>query len=294
MGKGNSLINLGDLSKPATVLIEKISEAVGALYKPRQIKLIAQAEADADIIKALAGSEISDIQQRALNRLVHEEGKKQENIEKIAYNAATQIGLDSKPEDIDEDWISHFFEKCRTVSGDEMQSLWSNLLAGEANKPGSFSKRTVDLVSSLDKADAHLFTQLCGFSIAGGDLFPIVFEHSAEIYKKHGINFSTLNHLDAIGLIRFDNISEFVLQQLPQNIVLSFFGLTVQFKFKLENKNDLNIGHVMLTKTGQQLAQICGPKVDIEILKFLEEEYMKKGFEITTPFTTGKKEGADV
>lgn len=62
MGEGNSLVNLGDLSKPATVLIEKISDAIGALYKPRQIKRIAQAEAEAEKIKALAGIEVTEIQ----------------------------------------------------------------------------------------------------------------------------------------------------------------------------------------------------------------------------------------
>jgi len=46
MADGTSLINLGDLSKPATVLIEKISAAVGALYEPRHIKRVAQAEAE--------------------------------------------------------------------------------------------------------------------------------------------------------------------------------------------------------------------------------------------------------
>ena len=30
----SSLINLGELSKPATVLIEKISDAVGGVFKP--------------------------------------------------------------------------------------------------------------------------------------------------------------------------------------------------------------------------------------------------------------------
>jgi len=34
MPEGNSLINLGEISKPATVLVEKISDAVGRLFKP--------------------------------------------------------------------------------------------------------------------------------------------------------------------------------------------------------------------------------------------------------------------
>jgi hypothetical protein len=35
MPEGSSLINLGEISKPATVLVEKISEAVGADLDPR-------------------------------------------------------------------------------------------------------------------------------------------------------------------------------------------------------------------------------------------------------------------
>ena len=32
MGNGNSIVNLGDLTKPATVLIGKISEAIGGVF----------------------------------------------------------------------------------------------------------------------------------------------------------------------------------------------------------------------------------------------------------------------
>lgn len=33
----NPLVKLGDLTKPATFLIEKISDAVGGIFKPHQI-----------------------------------------------------------------------------------------------------------------------------------------------------------------------------------------------------------------------------------------------------------------
>jgi len=60
-----ALINFGELSKPATVLIEKISEAVGGIFKPYQIKRVARAEAEVSKIKVQADIEISEIQQRA-------------------------------------------------------------------------------------------------------------------------------------------------------------------------------------------------------------------------------------
>jgi len=69
-----SLISLGDLSKPATILIEKISDAVGGIAKPWQTVRVAKAEAKADLIRAESRIEISEIERRALARIVREEG----------------------------------------------------------------------------------------------------------------------------------------------------------------------------------------------------------------------------
>lgn len=76
MTDGKSLINFGDLSKPATVLIEKISEAVGGYFKPYQIKRIAKAESESDLIKAESQIQVSDLHRRAVNRFIAEEAKK--------------------------------------------------------------------------------------------------------------------------------------------------------------------------------------------------------------------------
>lgn len=132
MAEGNSLIDLGDLSKPAVLLIEKVSNAVGVLYEPRRIRKKAEAEAKAERIRMLTSIELSDLQQRAIDRLVQQEARKQANIEQITAQAASSLKEDAKVEDMEEDWIAHFFKNCDTVSDKEMQSLWSNLLSGEA------------------------------------------------------------------------------------------------------------------------------------------------------------------
>lgn len=169
------MINLGDISKPATVLIEKISDAVGGYFKPYQIKRVAKAEAEVELIEAEAQIQVSDLQRRAVNRFIAEESKKQENIETIAGEAIPLLEDNSKPENMEEDWIANFFDKCRIVSDNEMQNLWSKVLAGEANSPGSFSKRTVNFLGSLDKSDAELFTSLCGFGWFVGDVVPLIY-----------------------------------------------------------------------------------------------------------------------
>lgn len=75
-------------------------------------------------------------------------------------------GIDEKaqPEKIEDDWITNYFDKCRLVSDEQMQNLWSKVLTGEANSPGKFSKRTVNLLASLDKTDAELFQKICSFA----------------------------------------------------------------------------------------------------------------------------------
>ena len=83
----NSLINLGEISKPATVLIEKISDAVGGIFKPYQIVRVAKAEAEAERVKAEAQIQISDLQRRAFHRFLEEEAKKQKNMEDIREKA---------------------------------------------------------------------------------------------------------------------------------------------------------------------------------------------------------------
>jgi predicted DNA binding CopG/RHH family protein len=58
--------------------------------------------------------------------------------------------------------------RARRVSDEDMQSVWAKILAEEAKKPGSFSKRTVAFVETLDKDEANLFNELCRFVVYGG------------------------------------------------------------------------------------------------------------------------------
>src|SRR6266851_8860849 len=195
MDEKTSLINIGELSRPATMLVEKISDAVGGIFKPYQVVRVAKAEAQADRVRAESQIEISDIQRRAFRRFLDEEGKKQKNIEDITGKALPQLEENSQPNEVEDDWITNFFDRCRLISDDEMQGLWSRVLAGEANAPGTYSKRTVNFLSDLDKGDAELFTHLCGFSWMIGNLVPLVYDEQHEIYNTRDINFNSVIHL---------------------------------------------------------------------------------------------------
>ncbi len=260
MTNSNSIINFGELSKPATVLIEKISDAVGGYFKPYQIKRVAKAEGNADIIKAQAQIDVTDIQRRAISRFVFEEARKQDNIEKITEKAIPQLEECSAPQNVEDDWIINFFDKCRIVSDDDMQKLWSRVLADEANSPGAFSRKTVNLLADLDKSDAELFIRLRSFGWMIGDIVPLVYDFQDEIYNRHGINFSSLAHLESLGFVQISQISEFQRSKLPKKVTVSYYGRPVELTFPTDADNELDLGKVLLTRAGQELAPVCGSK----------------------------------
>jgi len=268
MGNGNSIINLGDLAKPATVLIEKVSNALGVLYEPRRIRKKAEAEAEAEKIKALAGIELTEIQQRGIERLVQQEARKQENIESITAQAASQLPPNANTEALEEDWIAHFFDKCEKVSNKEMQSLWSRLLAGEATTPGTYSKRTVDFVATMDRKDAELFTKFSQFTWMIGEPIPLVFDASDEIYTKNGINFSSLKHLDSIGLISFESVSGYKRHGYGKNTVIFYFGQPTLVEFPKEKDNEIELGKTLFTQAGKELVTICGARRNQEFYEY--------------------------
>jgi hypothetical protein len=284
MGEETSIINFGELAKPATVLIEKISDALGGAFRPFQIKRVANAEAEAAMVHVETEIKITELHRRAMHRFFEEEAKKQQNIEAITEKALPQLESESQPQKMDRDWISNFFDKCRIVSDDEMQQLWGKVLAGEANNPGTYSKRTVNFIGSLDKQDAILFSKLCGFGWMPGNLMPLVYDSEHCVYTDQNINFTALTHLDNIGLITFQNLSGFRQIHLPKRVQIHYFGHPLMIEFRQDNDNVLDLGKVLLTQTGEQLARICGAQPVNGFVDFVLDRWIEKGYAVASPY----------
>lgn len=280
MEGSNSIINLGDISKPADTLIKKISNAIGGIFKPYQIRRVAQAEAEADKIRAVTQIEISELQHRAMQRFFIEEAKKQNNIESITSKSFPMLEEKSKPDEIEDDWITNFFDKCRLISDDEMQIIWSKILAGESNSPGIFSKRTIDLLASMDKNDAELFSKLCSycFKIAGPT--PLIYDYKDSIYSSHGLTFSVLSHLESIGLIQFNLLAGYLRKGFGQKGYLEYFTEKVWIELPLTEDNKIQLGQVILTQVGNQLAKVCEPTLIHGFRNYVKEKWQGYGYKV--------------
>jgi hypothetical protein len=250
---------IGDLAKPITVLIEKVSEAIGGVVRPYQIMRIAEAEAEASKIQALAQIEITEMQRRALIRFVVEETNKQSNIEAIIDKSIPELATTSRPKDVDNDWIVNFFDKCKLISNEEMQILWAKVLAGEANSPGKYSKRTINFLSNMDKPDAEMFSLLCRYVWdIGGDFTPIILNLSDKIYDAKGMNYDVIKHLQDIGLLIFEPYGGFNKQNIPQVINIYYQGDSYKLELPLPKDNIIEVGKVLLSKVGKELVPLAG------------------------------------
>lgn len=276
------IFNLGELSKPATVLVEKIADGVGGLYRPIQIRRIAKAEAYAKLVNQEADQELKSLRERAISRLILEEQSKQVNMESIIAKALPEVEDSAKPEDIDIDWLTNFFDKARLFSDGEMQALWSKILAGEANEPGSFSKRTVGVLSTIDRGDAQAFTRLCSFAWRLDDkTVPLVFDTHQSIYKENNIDFAMLSHLDAIGLINFVSSegNGLVLSDNTTEVSAAYNESKLLIRLP-DGEENIRIGQVFFTITGLELYTICNPIVVDGLVDYVKNTWAGYGIEV--------------
>lgn len=287
---GVTLVDLGKLAKPATVLVEKICNAVGVLYQPTGIRRKASAEADAKRTMALADLDIAD---RTMQRLLHQEERKQANIESITAQAIQALPNEASTEALSEDWVAHFFKQCDTVSDKDMQSLWARLLAGEATSPGRFSKRTVDCVASFDVKDAVLFSTIAQFVwnfLDEAPLFsgatPLIYDWNEKVYKDQGINFSSLSHLAAIGLITYSGAGGGYIRTWEDGDGLTTYQNTpLMLEFDAARPNSIEVGSCLLTSVGVELFPICGAKHNPAFYEFILNRWVSQGIRVFSPLS---------
>lgn len=268
-------IDVGDISKPANTLIKSISRAIGGLYEPTRIVRLAKANAKSKLVETNGEIAVSELQQRAARRLLQQEALYQQNSEKIISDALPHLEDDAKPEEVSDDWYINFFDKACLVSDDQMQTLWSKILAGEANVPGSFSRRTVNCVESFDKQEADLFTSLCGFNFWFSKFYPLVFDERQQIYTEKGVNYEKLTLLDSIGLIKFSNLAKLKVTVSQTRGAAAYYNKSWILEFGDVGGTELYVGKVMLTKIGQELAPICGSKPVSGFEDYVMEQWKK-------------------
>ena len=90
--------------------------------------------------------------------------KRMANMQSIVGQAIEQMPEQVPDTPVDHDWTARFFDNAKDVSDEEMQKLWAKLLAGEVERPGCVSLRTLDILRNMTQKEAELFARAVNYS----------------------------------------------------------------------------------------------------------------------------------
>ena len=273
----------GSMLAPRLARQEAKALVIQAQGQAEALSIVAQAQAQARTILGSSATEIQgelDIQQTITQRLQFQEEKRQRNIQDVVLPAAENLqGKVVPDEEPDHDWVGRFFGDVQDVSSAEMKTLYSKVLAGQIERPGSFSLLALNILKNMDVATAHLFRTLCSACISlmpDRKTFidirvPVLNGHAGNnALAQYGLPFSRLNVLNEHGLIISDYNSQFDYRLCigisPPGLE-SRLRLQVPFEFQgqfwvLKPINGRGIGTelkvhgVQLTQAGRELSKV--------------------------------------
>ncbi len=266
---------IGKLTKPITKLLDVIADACGTLYEPTRIERKALAQAKAAVISAESKEQVALITQRTQIRLKHQEHLRQENIETISAIALNELPGKVSSDPVDLDWTMQFFDYAKDVNDEDMQILWGRILAGEVARPGSYSKRTIEFLKTIEKWEAEAFSIFCAAAIqfeSGQRVIIYSKPYDEYIQSKFGRK-RIEEHFIAIGLLtpehNYLNIDD------QNSFTIKYFSKiyeavqTTNNDSPIRNIKPLRLGVALrhFSLIGQQLAEIAGAK---PIPKFIE------------------------
>jgi hypothetical protein len=212
------LVNLGELSKPLTKLVEVVARGIGNAYEPIGTVRQAKAEAKAQLIRAGANIAERELLERAAARLGHVEVMRQENIESVVKIAEKQLPAEVDNKSVSQDWINHFFSGVQDVSDSDLQHIWGKILAGEVATPGSYSRRLIEFMKTMDSSEAAMLSAVMSVSFQHENGWYFYFSTSRAtfetVFEKLGSKIDWQGHLTDIGILSSE-------EQMPRASSLS-------------------------------------------------------------------------
>lgn len=284
MGDKYNLIDLGNINEPAAGVVnnfmDKIPNALGWMVTPKDIKP-AIIEANKSIIKEISNrQDINSIERAAIVSNYKKIVKEYTNQVGIMRIAVEHLEPNSVSKDVSNDWITFFFDKVKDVTEDYMKEIWGKILAGEFNKPNTYTKQLLHTMSIMDSKIAKRFQKIrssCFFS--SGHLYAFMYRTNGDdikntkLYEKKKIFINDFRELDSLGLIqyRFTDFHTLVIK----NKVFEYGNKKIIFNTE---KRSIALGNVALTSVGKQLCRIVPMEYDDEILEICLESWKKLGY----------------
>lgn len=264
--------DLTGLSKPLTKLVDVIANGCKWIAEPYQIKRIADANAYASSVQSKEefkqGLRDSLLEYTKRSMLSIRESKQIDNLLNILNFAGQELLAIDKINDtpVSLEWSSRFFDYAQNIYDEEAQTIWAKILAQETATPGKFFKRTLDVLHNIEPFEAKWFAELCQFVLDDTFIYQ-------DIIHSNFFEFSKLQSMVDCGLlnaqkcaINFDNTVD----------TINFKSHYLKRGISQLQPSNISMSGFALTDAGNQLYKITQVSSNLEFVKKIQEQLLKK------------------
>ena len=270
----------GSMLAPWRARQEAKAKLIGAQADADSQRLIAEAQADARrslVAPDETGGGVLEIDTDGIRqRIEFQEKKRQANIASVVQEAAAELGDKEVPDhEPDPDWTARFFERVQDVSSENLQRIWTRILAGEVEDPGKTSLRTLSILENLSQRDAIEFSKEMEYRISN---FLLKGFRDTMCGDDSGF---VLANLQEIGLINPSFSAQKIIRLGSRGqlwLEYNGFMLLVSGTPNTDLSDDLfEIDTIVLTKPGNEIANFCDSTPNIEYLSYFSRFLKERG-----------------
>lgn len=261
-----NLVNFDSFADVANNVINKISAAtswVATRETPQKIAINTY-------IEEIQKSDHDPLTKAALISNAKKTIREYSNQANIVQKAIPMLTVEVHTEEVSDDWIAEFMDKARLVSDEDFQVIWAKILAGEMEKPGSYSLRTLGSLKNLSKTEASLFMKLASLAFQNYGRFYLTSD--MFLLNKYNAYLAEILKMEECGLISAQALSyEPRVSQKDKEWIL-FGDMIGLIKGHTSLLTKCSIPIYMFTDAGNQLANA----ISIDINTDFAFEYMRK------------------
>ena len=292
----------GPLLLPYKAKMQAKTDVIEAKGKAQAMKIIAQGKADSTKLIAQAQAEAKDIlihkqdnvstertniEMGTANliqtKIQFQERKRLNNIQNISIQAKDKLPEQVTNKPVDPDWTARFFHYAQDISTEEIQQIWSSILAGEVETPGRTSLRTLDILKNMTQKDAELFSTVMGYKVG-----TIIFSDIKTINDNYIPKYSDMTFLQEWGLIHTG--SDIQLKRINHMCLGSHGDYLVRLYIKLKDKT-MYIPIYKLTHPAIEISSFLNHSTDFNYLKLVARFCKKKGCQLQVAKILKKEKG---
>lgn len=155
-----------------------------------------------------------------------------------------------------------FFDYAQNIYEEEAQTVWAKILAQETAIPGTFFKRTLDILHNIEPFEAKWFAELCQFVLDD------TFVHLDIIHSKY-FELNKLQSMMDCGLL---NAQECAINFDSSVDIIKFKSYYLKKKFSQLQPEYISMSGFTLTDAGNQLYKITQVSSNLDFVKKIQEQ----------------------